>query len=229
MMAIIIAGGDGTRWGNHLGVPKHLAPILGEPIIHRTQRQLAELGVRDVLVVGTDARYVTTAALVAPRGYQSARGGVKKFLDSSHLWSPGGRTVVMYGDVCFTDTAIRTIVTYSSREWTLFCRFGASHHNPRRWGEVFAQSFYPESHLEHRAALERVARLAERGVLQRAGGWEHYRAMRGLSDEQIAARPAGTNHGAAVVIDDATDDVDRPADYEALVGEFEFQHLEEVC
>lgn len=220
MRAVIIAAGSGTRWADHLGVPKHLAPVCGEPVIHRTQRQLAERGVTDVRVVATDPRYATTGKLEQPRGFEDARGGVKKFLDSSHLWNPAGRTLVIYGDVCFTDAAMDTIVGYDGGDWRLFCRFGESSYNPARWGECFAQSFHPESIEEHMAALERVRSLAASGYLKRAGGWEHYRAMCGLTDAEIAARPAGTPHGRAIVIDDATDDVDKPSDYEALVEAF---------
>ena len=38
--ALRIADGDGTRWGNYLGVPKHLAPVDGVPILYRTVRLL---------------------------------------------------------------------------------------------------------------------------------------------------------------------------------------------
>ena len=33
-----MADGEGKRWGNYLGIPKHLIEIDGEPIIKRTVR-----------------------------------------------------------------------------------------------------------------------------------------------------------------------------------------------
>ena len=214
MRAIIIAAGDGRRWDNYLGVPKHLAPVKGEAIIHRTQRQLAERGVSDVRVVTRDDRYVTTGASEEPVGFEDARGGVKKFLDSSHLWNPEGRTVVIYGDVYFTDAGMDTLVGHEAREWLLFCRFTQSSFNGGRHAECFAQSFYPEHHAEHLAALHRVRDLAATGGLRRAGGWEHYKAMTGAA---LVSGGAQVNRGRCVVIDDATDDVDRPVHYHTLL------------
>ena len=38
----ILANGEGKRWGNYKGVPKHLIEIDGETLIDRTVRLLAK-------------------------------------------------------------------------------------------------------------------------------------------------------------------------------------------
>ncbi len=219
---IIIADGDGTRWGDYLGIPKQLAPIDGEPIIHRTVRLLRERGVpeHDIYIIGRDTRFAAAGVRLVPgQGYQDERGGAEKFLSSSFLWNPHGRTVVLYGDVFFTDEAMDTIVSYGTREWTLFARFGPHPHTNHRNSECFAQSFYPEHIPEHKEKLLYVRDLHRRGTIKRCGGWEHYHAMCGRTGRRVfLARPsAARNLGRAVEIRDWTDDFDKPAQYDAFV------------
>lgn len=220
MRAVIIAAGTGSRWNNHLALPKHLAPVRGEPIIHRTQRQLRELGVLDVRVVTTDHRYATTGTLEAPRGFESLSRGAKKFLDSRHLWNTQGRTLVVYGDVCFTHDAMRAVVGYRGVEWTLFARLTESTFDAERNAECFAQSFHPHGIPEHEAALEKLAHLEATRRVSRSGGWEHYALMTGAKLTRKGARPPQVDRGRLVVIDDATDDIDTPADYQRLLTRF---------
>jgi len=38
---VVLADGQGTRWGSHLGIPKHLVPLEdGTPLLFRTLRRL---------------------------------------------------------------------------------------------------------------------------------------------------------------------------------------------
>jgi len=57
MYFIIMADGDGKRWNNYLGIPKHLVEINGEPIIKRTVRLLKENGVNNIIITSRDERY----------------------------------------------------------------------------------------------------------------------------------------------------------------------------
>lgn len=47
---VIMAAGNSKRWQNHLGIPKQLAPVQGEPVIKRTIRQLKERKYNDIYV-----------------------------------------------------------------------------------------------------------------------------------------------------------------------------------
>jgi choline kinase len=87
MRAIIIAAGEATRWGNYLGVPKHLIPIDGEPIAKRTIRLLKDRGVSDIFLVGLDSdlyRLTGSKFYLAKKNPEYA--GADKFLSSKELW-----------------------------------------------------------------------------------------------------------------------------------------------
>jgi hypothetical protein len=214
--AVIIAAGKAERWGNHLGVAKHFAPLAGEPIIVRTVRLLRERGVDDIVVVGPDERYdIDGARLFVPTHDYGSFGDADKFLSSRAEWSQGGRTVVLYGDVFFTDHAMDTIVGHGVREWTLFARPYASKVTHKPWPECFAQSFWPEHRDEHERHLLRVASLHAKGRINRCGGWEHYRSMCGATSAHTIRR-GELPTDRMVVIDDETDDVDFPADYDLV-------------
>ncbi len=216
--AIIICAGEATRWGDYLGTKKHLIEIEGERLLNRTVRLLKERGVEEIYIVVkeiTDAYHVEGATQWKANLNPDANVDADKFLSSQELWNDDGRTLVFYGDCYFTDEAMDTIVNFTSREWTLFCRPNASKVTGTPWGECFAQSFYTDDIPRHRAALLRIARLYKDGVITRCGGWEHYRAILGRPDARIR-RPhvMGSNY---VEIDDWTDDFDYPKDYDSWI------------
>ena len=217
MRAIIICAGEAKRWANHLGVPKHLVPVDGEPILNRTVKLLEQNGVADIHIVSKDdPRYdVDGAEQYIPELNYAEHADADKFLSSKALWNREGRTVVFYGDVYFTQAAITVICHYAKTEWTLFCRPNKSSYTGSPWGECFAQSFYPHDIPKHETALHRIARLYKRGVINRCGGWEHYRAMIGLPDNKIRSKIFKRNF---VEIDDFTDDFDYPEDYERFLA-----------
>ena len=211
MRVIVIAAGEGSRWGNHLGVPKHLIDIEGEVLLARTVRQFGAY-TPDVVVVGPDDRYLIPPARLHIPTLTPANGGVDKFLSSQHLWNPDGRTIVAYGDVWFSDSAVDEIVGFWEHEWQLFARLDGSSFTGCEWGECFAQSFWPTQHAEHRRALELVRDLEASGEIDRSGGWEHYRAMCGARTATRLGQHA--DRGRMTLIDDWTDDFDSPADYD---------------
>lgn len=208
MRVIVIAAGEGSRWGCYTGVPKHLVCIGGEVLLERTVRQFSAWG--EVYVVGRDERYAVEGShLVIPR-LDPLNFGADKFLSSRHLWNRDGRTIVAYGDVRFTDEAVEIIAGYPDRDWRLFARFGPSSVYGGDRGECFAQSFWPENIGDHLAALQRIVRLRRQHVLGQIGGWQHYRAIEGLFLDEHA-------RGARFVeVDDMTDDLDFPADLERI-------------
>lgn len=206
MRTLIIADGEGTRWGGHLGVPKHLAPFDGEPLIHRTIRQFSELG--DVYVVTSDSRYPIPPAVQYAPTHNPDNFDADKFLNSQPLWNPDGRTVVAYGDVWFSDALVARISGFQKREWRLFARQKRSMITGTRWGECFAQSFWPEHHQEHYEALRKIVAAYGSGKIKRCGGWEHYQAMQGLPLGRHRVRGRFVEH------DDWSDDFDYPEDYD---------------
>lgn len=217
--AIILCAGEATRWANYLNTPKHLVEIEGERILDRTVRLLRAQGVRDIHVVvkSDDLRYRIPGSrlYVASVDYE-LNADADKFLSSRVLWNGNGRTLVIYGDCYFTEEAIEAIVSEARIEWLLFCRPFPSALTGTPWGECFAQSFYPQHLARHEEALHRIARLYKSGRIKRCGGWEHYNAMIGRSDEDLEqCRPDGTYTmlGNYVEINDWSEDFDFPEDY----------------
>ena len=56
---VIMCAGNGTRWNNYLGVPKHLINIGGETLIERVVRLLRNNNVGDIYITvkDNDPRY----------------------------------------------------------------------------------------------------------------------------------------------------------------------------
>jgi len=209
---VIICAGEATRWGNYLNTPKHIITIEGECLLDSTVRLFKERGVTDIHIVvkQPDPRYEVTGAsqYVADINYED-NADADKFLSSKALWSLTDRTIVVYGDIYLSDEGADKIVSYTNREWRLFCRPHASRITGTPWGDCFAQSFYPEHLEEHERALHRIAQLYKDGHLKRCGGWEHYREMCGVTK--------GFPRQRMVVIDDWSDDFDYPEDYERWI------------
>jgi hypothetical protein len=216
-VAIIIAAGEQTRWNNYLGIRKHFIKIDGEPIIKRTIRLLNESGTTPH-VVGRDQTYDLPGSKLFLPEFNSKNFGVDKFLNSKELWSQSERTIVFYGDVYFSDKAMKTILEYEPREWTLFGREGASEITGTGHGECFAQSFYPEHLKQHEKALHEVIALERENRITRSGGWEHYRQMAGYANTSPISHVVGRNF---VEINDWTDDFDEPAEYEEYMKRYE--------
>lgn len=209
MRIIIACAGPQTKWNNHLGVPSHLVPVGGEPLLHRTVRQALTL-TNDVHVTSPDDdRYAIWTSLGPGDGIvhgvvRHIRGTEEpnEYVSTRDLWNPDGRTVLLLGDVYFTDGAMRTIGTWGRRAYRVFGRRSASRITGTPWGEIFAVSWWPEHHTvldEH---------LTEIGDANKAG-WRLLRLMQGTPVDRHIVRGKWFT-----TIDDMTDDIDFAADYE---------------
>lgn len=214
---IILCAGEATRWKDYLGTKKHLIEINGETLLKRTTRLLNERGMNDISVITKeyDERYDTEYSNqeVVKIDYEK-NADADKFLSSKHLWNKGGRTVILYGDVYFTEEAINTILKFDKKHWTLFAREKASQITGTKWGECFAISFYPEYADVFESKLREIAELKKQGRIRRCGGWEVYRAMVGLN---LNKHKVTKNF---VEINDFTEDFDFPSDFDSWINNF---------
>ncbi|MFJ4009459.1 hypothetical protein [Streptomyces sp. NPDC090026] len=209
MRLIIACAGSQTKWAGHLGVPSHLAPLTahgGVPLLYRTIGQAREL-TADVHVTAPagDRRYRVPGTTLheqdgsAPSEYAATRA----------LWATDVRTVLLLGDVYFSDAAMARIATSPGRRYRVFGRFGPSHQTGTPYGEIFAASWWPEQHAQMDAHLDLVHRTRAAGTITRPPGWMLLRAWQGtpLAKHRVDSRYFEE-------IDDLTDDIDFPADYE---------------
>lgn len=212
---IIIAAGEATRWGGYFGTPKHFAVLNGERILDRTIRLLQENGVsqNDIFVVSQNYQ-IDGIRNVHIRPNYKDNADADKFLSSRHIWNKTGRTVVLYGDVYFSEDSMRRIVDYELTAWTLFCRPTASEITGTEWGECFAVSFYHWDIERGIQKLNQLVYLYKGELLDRIGGWEWARIMSGVP--LVRMKKHREKLDVYQVIDDETDDLDYPDDYERL-------------
>lgn len=205
---IVCCGGSQTKWKNHLGVPSHLVPDLsGEPILHRTVRLLRERGVGDIVVMGPseDSRY----RIEGTRFEKGRPESMNEFWASRHLWDSGSQTVLVLGDVWFTEYAM-DVITSGFEGLRFYGRRGANHLTGTPWGELFASSFWPEDQDLLDFHMSSSYRLFQSGRAKRHIGWEILRSVQGqtnLSEHKVNSRWF-------VEINDLTDDLDFPIDYQ---------------
>lgn len=204
MRVLIAAAGSQHKWGGHLGVVSHLVPDRhGEPILARTIRQVSALTGDVHLVCPDDPCYDlpgVTRHVVGPEG--------NEYTASRPWWNTQGRTVLLLGDVWFTDAAIAAVAGGSPTAYRAFGRFGASRHTGTPYGEIFAISWGAQRHAQMDAHLVEVARLRESGQCLRPPGWVLLRLWQGTPVGRHAVRAPYF-----VTVDDLTDDIDYPADY----------------
>ncbi len=225
---ILLCGGDNSRWGGYRNAPrKHLVDVEEEILLHRTLRMIeARACDRTVVVVNRDDVGLYASALSVPHEFHGIvpasprHTEAYKFLSSRELWNPAGRTIVLMGDVWFSEEAMTTIFESPSGDWTAFGRAGASRFTGRPYGELFAQRFTASQ--EHEEKLADLDAQYRAGTCRRAAsGWAHYHLMIGVDPNVHAVGPR------FVEIDDFTDDFDCPSDYDAWVFRRAFQGIEE--
>ena len=185
MKYIIMCAGNGTRWNNYLGIPKHLIKINGEPLLGRTTRLLKENKVTDYYITGEDERYSQYGTLINQTDKDC---DIDRFEESI----VDGDVCYLYGDVYYTDDAIKKIVEIPTNE-ILF--FGSNF-------EIFAikikntQLFFKHKH--------RVIELFMNNKINRCIGWEIYRSLNHIPFEEHII------NNEYYKILDGTDDIDFP-------------------
>ena len=201
--AIVLAAGEGKRWGNYTGVPKHLLEIEGESLIQRTTRQISAYADR-TFVVGTDSSYKTNfSELFVPEQRQPALE-MHKFSSSQALWSE--RTVLLFGDAYYTDEAISTIVQ-DTEDFTFFLRSGPSSFTQKPYGEIYAFSFWDSVHQKLQESLGVLLIQTE---IYSSGGWALMRHLLGINYRSRTRDHFTKGH--YIEIDDWTEDFDYPRD-----------------
>jgi hypothetical protein len=199
---LILAAGDGSRWGDYKSVAKHFINIDGEKILHRTCRQFLNY-TDDVYVVGKsdEYKYPGTKLFIPPQDH--GWGDFAKYWSSKELWS-SQRTILTFGDVYYTDDAVEKIMT-TPGEIMWFLRHNHSKVTGGR-PEIFTFAF---DSCAQDLIISHFDKLIK-GRVPPPGGWRLYRSL---------VRPHYQNNKMHVVIDDETTDFDFPYDLD------NFEHL----
>jgi len=144
---LILAAGEQARWEIGQGV-KQFLPIISEPLIVRTQRQVKDRG-QSPLVVTCHQNIVK----VSPAYYmilkkEERRWTAETLKTTRWLWEP--RVIVLLGDVVYSKALMDSIFEYGGP-----LRFWGTIH------EIYAISFDSRRFTEMEQALDKVIHHAE--------------------------------------------------------------------
>ena len=209
MKYVIMCGGKYQQWKT----PKHLQIINGERLVDRTIRLLRENGIEDISISSNNPIFDSCGVprLEHINTYEYKDG--KSFgywLDAFYPFPDQVKVCYMYGDVYYTDKAIKTIVNHKSEDNILFGTSDAKNKYHENWGEPFA--FKINNNKQFKDGIEAVKRLKDEGKTNRDPiTWELYRYLNKLdvNIQQVLDKTY-------VCIDDDTMDIDSPQELEEL-------------
>lgn len=188
-MRIIILANRGGR-------EKHWKEIDGEPIIKRTVRLCQG---HEVYITSHDSFYdIEGSQRFEP---EESPGSMLAFLATKPIWSTD--TVLLYGDVYYSENAIKTILNREVKDVMFFGRYGGN--TIKRWGEMFAIRFVDNFKFEY--ACDKILVERKKGTIKRETSWE---LQRYLSNLPLDKHRVGSQF---VEINDETDDFDKPEEF----------------
>lgn len=216
MTRIFIAAGRpyDKRWPESQGIPKQLVEIGGERLIDRTIRQFRGHG--DLYVVHGAGGPLPVDIPQVKAENDPRIGDINGILNARRHWPSDDRTLIVLGDVWFTDAAVGAI-TAPQTTWCLYGRPARSAITGKTHDEQFAVGFEPAE--QHRVI--RSGEIGGRMARERQIRWcrfpQWFHLMHGLRDRRAVDRRPDVALGHFVVIDDETDDIDTPEDFVHMV------------
>jgi hypothetical protein len=204
---LILCAGDGSRWNNYTGVPKHKVVVEGEILVERTVRQFLKY-TDDIVVVANDDSYSIPGTTCYIAKKDENHKIMDKFLSSQEQWSDT-KTIIVYGDVYFTDEAVELIAT-NDRQWCFFLRKDASQITGKAWGEIFGFSFDASFNEEMLQNINSIVFKQKFSNPLSPAGWTLLGYLLKVDHGQLIFNKINSY----VEIDDWTEDFDRPIDFD---------------
>lgn len=190
--------------------PKHLTEVNGERIVDRTIRLLKENGIKDIYISSNNPLFDSCGVPRLEHTNTYVNDGISNtgyWLDA--FYPVEEPVVYIWGDVYFSEDAIKTIVNYKTDRNVFFGTGAAYNIWHYDWGEPFA--YIVNDYSTFFKGIEDVKRLKDLGRCKREPVvWELYRYLHGLDiNKQVITEDY-------VAIDDGTIDIDDPKDIERL-------------
>lgn len=190
--------------GQHKGFeqPRQLSVINGERILDRTIRLLRENGIKDILVTGN---YTDINAKVI-----NLEGNTYNYDTGTGYWLDAFKGIIgnytyIWGDVYFTDEAIKTIVETKVKDNTLFC----TDEKTKGWNEPLAYKVVNKD--KFKKSIEICKRMYDNGKTNRNPIiWEVYRVENGININKHELKDN------VIIINDITCDIDFKEDIDKL-------------
>lgn len=206
MKYIIMCGGEYEKFQT----PKHLSIVKGERLVERTIRLLKENGIEDIAISSNSPLFdgLGVPRLEHNNTYKQINGTQEGYwLDAYYpMQDP---VCYLYGDVYYTEQAIKTIIDNKDKGNILFGTSIARNELHQNWGEPFA--YKVNDPITFFKGIEAVKKLQDEGKTKRMPvSWELYRYLNGLD---VNIQRITNNY---IDIDDGTMDIDYPEDIKEL-------------
>ena len=204
---IIMCGGKYEKFKT----PKHLYKINGERLVERTIRLLKENGATDISISSNNPQFdnLGVPRIEHTNTYKQENG--KEYGYWLDAYYPVNEPVIyFYGDVYYSDNAVKTILNCNRNGNILFGTSDAKNKYHQNWGEPFA--YLVNDYIEFFKGIEAVKKLQDEGKVKRMPvTWELYRYLNKL-DVNVQKVLDNTY----VCIDDDTMDIDSPQEAKEL-------------
>lgn len=190
--------------GNEFEVPRQLTEINNERLVDRTIRLLKENGIKNIYISSNNPLFDNCGV------ERLEHENNKYWLDAYYPFEDNDKVCYIYGDVYYSEEAIKTIVSTNKNENILFGTSDAKNKYHQNWGEPFAYKVYDNKTFKE--GIKAVKKMQDEGKLQRVAiTWELYRYLNKL-DVNIQNVLDKTY----ICIDDETMDIDTPEEIEEL-------------
>lgn len=207
---VIMCGGK----YNNFGTPKHLLKVCDEVILERTIRQLKENGIKDISISTENPAfdYLGLPILKHENSY------VFQYEKTTGWWVDAfyptdEPTCYIFGDVYFSDEAIKKIIETETDDIELFGSAPPfSKDYPKDWIEPFALKVINTNHLKE--AVKKIKELAEQGKTWRKNPimWDLWTVIKNVPLQT----KAGKYEYNYTIINDYTSDIDHEEDTKKL-------------
>jgi len=193
-------------------IPRQLVEINGEPLVKRTIRLLKENGVKNIIINAKDKRFDNLGAIrfetnKSDYDYETGRGYWLNAFPYELMNEP---VCFIWGDVYFSEDAIKKIVNTETDSTLFFCSYNnkstdyIKHHD-----EPFAYKI--EDTELFKKHIEIVKKLYDEGkTIRNPIVWEVYRSINGIDVNTHILR------GNCEIINDITCDIDSRIDVDKL-------------
>lgn len=199
MKYIIMCGGNYQHWNT----PRQLSVVKGEVLIERTIRLLKENGINDIYISSNNPifdKYATR--LEHNNDFETINNKTIKGHWVNAFYPTEEPTCYIFGDVYFSENAIKTIVETETNDILFFASKNVDRPEYfKKWQEPFA--FKVANQKKFRKNIEICIRECELGHTNREPiAWELYRVINGYNINQHIMDKG------FIAIDDYTTDVD---------------------
>lgn len=196
MKYVIMADGKGSRWNNYMGLTKHNIRIGGETLLERTVRLLHEYDAAAEVIITS---HNTQLHIDGAERYEPKNNVLE--IDRFTAELIGDDMCFLYGDVYYSEEAIKTIVESVGAERLLFI---GSH-------KSICAVLIKDGAL-FRSLYETIRSMYLDGRITECKGWQVYHLYAGLP---LESREIGRGY---LITDSFTRDFNSPDDYNDFIA-----------